>query len=486
MKKSLAFIVIITLTSLSLFFFYPKKKSKLICEDCNLIVISFTNLRKKNFYFYNKDKATTPNLKKFFSDSFVFKNAIAPASLTFTDFTSLFYSLQPNRHKFMNRNDRNASYEILKKHKSLPLILSEKGYQTAAFVSDEDYNSKNHLGNQFQLYFDKAFYPDHQIEFNNWEYEIGTKELVKPAIKWLEENHKNKFFLFIQAYDMHCPYTPERFFKMKYHLKHSEKINFDECYITLDKVQTEEVNKEKFYKLQNWRSFISKTVDNFVLFSSQDIEYLKNLYDAELENADHNIQLLLQTIKELNLEKNTVIVFMSEHGDYLGEEGFFMKASVLPRGNLHNVNLGFPLLIKLPTSSGSISQDQMFQSIDFAPTILDLLGIKGDDRMQGKSHLDIMSGKKVDQENDYAYSFSIRQRDFRDKGLFLLESIQNQNWKLDYFEHSDLQGKQIKVEKYLFDLKNDPDEKINLYEKGNSEIFLKLNEERLKSRDKYK
>lgn len=93
MKKviGLIFIVVVLVSGFILFkAIKPTVKSELSCDDCNVIVISLSNLRKNNMSFYNKSLNTTPNIDHFFSSSLYFTHAVAPASLTYTDAASFF------------------------------------------------------------------------------------------------------------------------------------------------------------------------------------------------------------------------------------------------------------------------------------------------------------------------------------------------------------------------------------------------------------
>jgi hypothetical protein len=145
MKKIL---LISFISSILLVSFLIQKKTiyanhKLSCPDCNLVIISLSNLRKNNMSYYGYPVNTTPNVDEFFKKSFYFERAIAPASLTFSDAISFFYSLQTNKHKFYNRSDRDRVIAKLKNSDSLTKILEKNGYSTAAFVSDEDYVFEN-------------------------------------------------------------------------------------------------------------------------------------------------------------------------------------------------------------------------------------------------------------------------------------------------------------------------------------------------------
>lgn len=443
----------------------PKNKTGFECKDCNLIIISLTNLRKDNLNLYGYKTNTSPNINRFFENSIKFENALAPASLTFTDLISLFYSLHPVKHNFMNRNDRDKVMPFIKQNLSLPRVLKDNGYETAAFVSDEDYSYDNGLGDQFDLYFDKKYYENYGILFKPWQYNVGTKDLVGPSIKWLDENKNKKFFLFLQAYDVHCPYNPEsKFINSELEKKSNKKIDFSSCFITLDSVK----KNKSYYELYDWHEFLNKKDQKPIPFRQEDINFLISRYDSEIMQADYYLNKLFVKIKELDLDKKTIIIFMSEHGDYLGENGYFMKAAVSAEGNLHNSNLGFPLLMKLPKLEKSLQFKEIFQTIDLAPTLLSLLNLEIPKKMQGKSHSDaIFKNEKL---NEFAFASASRKRDFISNGIFISEALQNNRWKLTRFEHQEFNKKTLKLEYKLFDLEND---KMELTNKADDEKTMR-------------
>ena len=459
--------ILIFLLAARFYIFNPFKTKEALnairCKDCNVIVISLSNLRKKNMSFYGSYRSTTSNIDNFFKDSLIFTHAFAPASLTYTDAISFFYSLQPTAHKFYSRDDRDLSHEILKSYVGFPQVLKSAGYKTAAFVSDEDYNRSNNFGELFDYYFDRDLYRDYGITFYPWKYNIGTKDLVNPTINWLKQNKSEKFFLFFQAYDMHCPYTPMGKFKNLYQKEHNQKINWDTCHITYSEAERIKKNNKIYYKLYNWMSFIKRVIDDGTLFEKRDLDHLTNLYDAELTNADDNLKPLFEEIEKLGLTKNTIIIFMSEHGDYLGEGGYFMKVAVTAKGNLHNANLNYPLMIRLPKVNKPFLQKQLVQTIDLAPTILDLVGLKPDEKMQGRSFLNTLRNSRS--FNDYAYSPAQRKRDFRFEGNFIVQTIQNHEWKYDYYEHKDFNGKTLNIEESLYHLPEDLEENYDVKDK---------------------
>lgn len=446
------------------------------CKNCNLIVISLTSLRKKNMSIYGYQRKTTPSIDKFFEHSYQFSNAFAPASLTFTDAISLFFSLSPNIHKAFIRKQKHRIGGFLKKHTSMTEVLSSAGYNTAAFVSDEDYDYQWGIGRTFQYYFDRTYYAENSILFHPFTYTVGTKQLVPIANRWLDSNYKKKFFLFLQGYDMHCPYSPGDPFASLYQSPHASSIPFTtECFMTRNGPEFVKQNGKTKQVLKSFFAFLKQKEIPYY-FDKADIEYLISRYDAELTQADYNLAALFEKIKSLNLDKNTVIVFLSEHGDYLGENGYFMKPSPGALGNLHNANLNFPLLIKLPNQSKKVAQNQLFQTIDIAPTLLDILGLRSSEKMQGKSFKSVLNTNSS--INEYAYGFSQRHEvDEKTNTVFSvhqLETIQNTEWKLNSaFEFKEPLVKVDKPEFYLYNLKKDPSEKNNII-KSEPAIFERL------------
>lgn len=438
------------------------------CKDCNLIVISLTSLRKRNMSFYGYERKTTPNLENFFKNSYVFHDVFVPATLTYTDAMSLFYSLSPQIHKAFVRAKKKYTNDTLKNYKSLADILGKNGYATAAFVSDEDYDFEWGLGRTFQLYFDRSKYADYGISYKPFSYTVGTKQLVPIASDWLQKNSKKKMFMFLQAYDLHCPFSPEPEFNKLFQLPHSRELPFDkECFMAKDAMKPIKKDGKTKFLMKSFFSYLDKTEKSYY-FEKQDIDYLISRYDAELAQADHYLNGLFKKIEELKLDKNSIIVFLTEHGDYHGENGYFFKTSATPEGNLHNANMVIPMMIKAPGLSKRQDQKQLVQLIDVAPSLLDMLSIQPDAKMQGKSFKNVLHTEK--EINDYQYAFSVRfgfvKVEKSGNYIYELESLQDHKWKLNHSIQYEYPKKIFIEEKYyLFDLKNDPEEKRDVIAK---------------------
>jgi len=132
-------------------------------------------------------------------------------------------------------------------------------------------------------------------------------------------------------------------------------------------------------------------------------------------------------------------------------------------------------------------QNQIIQTMDLTPTFLDLLGIKPDLKMQGKSFKNIIDTAL--EINDFAYGYSVRQNfselDRSINSYLELDTIQNHEWKLNCSREFKLPSKKFMNEKYfLFNLKKDPEEKMEISKKE-SAVFKKLKTVLLEKRHHY-
>ncbi len=121
-------------------------------------------------------------------------------------------------------------------------------------------------------------------------------------------------------------------------------------------------------------------------------------YLACIAAVDEGVGDLLDYLDETGLSKNTVVVYTSDQGFYLGEHGWFDKRFI------YNESFKTPLLVRWPdvVEPGSTS-DQMVQNLDFAQTFLDMAGIEAPDDMQGESIVPLLKGRDDQWDRDAVY-----------------------------------------------------------------------------------
>ena len=107
------------------------RSAPLECVDCNVIMISLSNVSAEHMSLYGYERVTTPNLDAWAKDAIVFENAFTQSSWTLPVGVSLFTSLYPYAHGVTDRYENNVLREDIA---TLPEILRDNGYTTAAFT----------------------------------------------------------------------------------------------------------------------------------------------------------------------------------------------------------------------------------------------------------------------------------------------------------------------------------------------------------------
>jgi arylsulfatase A-like enzyme len=147
-----------------------------------------------------------------------------------------------------------------------------------------------------------------------------------------------------------------------------------------------------------------------------DVAQMKALYRAELSMADHWFGNFMQRLHELRLERETLILFLSDHGFLLGERGYVAKMATQCHPELIHV----PLTIRSPDGRGAgRTTDYLTQTQDVATTLLDAGTVRRPDFMDGQSLLPLLEGRRGKRklaQRDYvtgAYSSIVFARDRR-------------------------------------------------------------------------
>jgi len=109
---------------------------------------------------------------------------------------------------------------------------------------------------------------------------------------------------------------------------------------------------------------------------------------GSITNIDHQIGRVLAALRRLGLEDNTVVIFTSDHGDYLGDHQLMLKGPIHYRGLVR-----VPFIWRDPQRRLQGAASALSSTIDIAPTILARAGVAGFNGIQGRSLLDVMAGK---------------------------------------------------------------------------------------------
>ena len=195
-------------------------------------------------------------------------------------------------------------------------------------------------------------------------------------------------------------------------------------------------------------------------------------YLGTIAAVDENVGRVLDYLEANKLTENTIIVYTSDQGFYLGEHGWYDKRFV------YDESFKTPLLIqwKGHIKPGTVS-DAMVQNLDYAQTFLDAAGIKAPDDMQGESMIPLLEGKINGWKREAVYYHY-----YEYPAVHMVKrhyAIVTKAYKLIHFYHDVNEWE-------LIDRKNDPLELKNVYNDPKyAEIVIKLKKELVEIRKKY-
>ncbi len=315
-----------------------------------VVVISVDTLRADFLGCYNPKMKTSPELDQFAAENVICRNVTSQASTTAPSHKSIFYSVYPSIHK---TSIRSVPQEKLQS----PIeTIRAKGFKTAAFTGGGQLSHAFGFARGFDKYWEplSSAGAKHQIQ-----------ETEAAAFAWLDQNYNDKFFLFLHTFEVHCPYDPPEKFFLKWSSWYEGQIRKENCY------------PNKYLRRP----------------SNADYEYVRSLYSAEVNYVDSFLGDLFRKLKSLGIYDDTLIVFLSDHGESLGEKGY------VGHSRLDEVELHVPLILHVP-GVGPTSIDAPLESIDVMPTVFELLGIKtGSYPFQGRSLVSLIREPRVFDKN---------------------------------------------------------------------------------------
>lgn len=307
----------------------------------NVIFYLVDTLRADRLGCYGYDKPISTSIDAFAQGAIVFDRAVGQSSWTRSSVASLFTGQWPVSHGAVGRRDR-LSEDAL----TLAEGLAASGYSSAAFVTNSNVDARFGLAQGFDVY--------QQIhEF------VRSGKITDRVLHWLQEEERTQpLFLYIHTSDPHERYIPSPEFLQEFA---PESVEF----LTL-------------YRGRDPRSEPQ---------SPGAIEHLEALYDAEIAENDASFGRLVEGLEELDLYEDSMIVFISDHGEEFFEHDAFSHGK-----NLFATTLDFPLIVKFPRQRSGARTSRLVQHADLLPTVFELAGLEIPSSVEGRSFADLASG----------------------------------------------------------------------------------------------
>lgn len=455
----------------------------------NIVYIMTDDHTAQMMSCYDKRYMSTPNLDKIANDGIRFTNSFVANSLSGPSRACLI----TGKHSCANKFYDNSTCVFDASQQTFPKLLQKAGYQTALI-------GKWHLESlptgftYWEILPGQGNYynPDFITQNNKKIKKHGyvTNIITDDALDWLENkrDRSKPFCLMIHHKAIHRDWLADTCNLNLYEDKEFKlPDNFFDNYEGRPAAASQEMSiikdmdliydlkmlrNDKTSRLKDmyvgllarmdstqraaWDKFYNPIIEDFYKRNLQGKElanwkfqrYLRD-YMKTVKSLDDNVGRVLDYLKEHGLEKNTLIVYSSDQGFYMGEHGWFDKRF------MYEESMRTPLIMRLPKDfnrKGDITE--MVQNIDYAPTFLELAGVKIPKDIQGISLVPLMKGQHpANWRKALYYHFYEYPAEHAVKRHY---GIRTEQYKLIHF-YNDID------EWELYDLKKDPTEMHNIY-----------------------
>jgi arylsulfatase A-like enzyme len=303
-------------------------KSGLGTERPNVIVYLIDTLRRDRLGSYGYDRPTSPEIDEFAAEATFFANSHGQSSWTKPTVASLFTGVWPPKHGATGWKHRlPASFETLAER------LQQAGWSTAGFVTNVN------AGRAFGIAqgFDTLWY----------QRKVDAAAVNGEVFTWLDNVDRSRpFFLYVHTMDPHAGYKPREPYRSAF------APNADQ--------------------MPSWKPRWKWPIENAPIFS--------DLYDAEVAQNDAAFGELLDRLRQFDLYEDSLVIFLSDHGEEFREHGGWRH-----NRRLFSETLDVPLVIKFPGQKEAKRSDLPVSHVDVLPTVLDVVGLPAFEAADGQS-----------------------------------------------------------------------------------------------------
>lgn len=339
-----------------------------------------------------KPVVKTPNLDKLAKNGVRFTNSVVTNSICTPSRAAMLTGQYSHKNSVYTLNDALDKGRVHLGH-----MMRMLGYQTAIIgkwhlaIDPTGFDNWNILPGQ-GVYINPKLRPmgTKPKELKEYTGEYSEDVITNLSIDWIKKRDKSKPFMLLCHFKApHRPWDPAPRYKELYK---DTKIPEPETLLDDYKGRAKQVGLirmrvgEDFQK-RDLEMEIPKDMGRDELRKWAYQHYLKR-YLSCVAAVDENVGRLLAFLQEAGLEEDTIIIYTSDQGFFLGEHGFYDKRL------MYEPAITTPLIIHWPghTKAGTVNTD-MIINIDHAPTFLEIAGGKATKEMDGKSYKSILEGK---------------------------------------------------------------------------------------------
>lgn len=462
----------------------------------NIIVIFSDDHALQAISAYGSPYVKTPNIDRIANEGAIFKNTFCTNSICAPSRAVL---LTGKYNHINGQYDNRTGTRINTGQPMFPQYLQHNGYQTAWIGKWHINNHPQHFDYWKILPGQGLYYNPDFINMDSSRVRVdgyATDIITDEALSWLDtgRDRSKPFSLVIghkaphrewqpdvqdlHAFDDKTFPVPDNFFDEYAGRKAAQfqlmeikdlrwdydlKVNTEDVGYVKRMTSNQKAGWDKYYESENARLDTTKmTPKEVALWKYQ--RYMHD-YMACIISLDRNIGRVLDYLDKKGLSENTIVIYSSDQGFYLGEHGWFDKRFMYEQSLRMPFVMRYPKIIKQKTVI-----NDMIVNLDFAPTILELAGVTVPSDMQGKSVLPLVQKGKVPVK--WRKSMYYHYYEFPDSHRVMPHfGVRTDRYKLIYFY-----GDESFWE--FYDLNTDPQEMKNGYgDQRNDKIILQLKKE---------
>ena len=349
----------------------PPSGAALSGRSSNVILVSLDTVRYDDLGFNGSEIVETPALDALAEESVVFDNVITPFPMTAPSHMSMLTGLSPSTG--VGHGVKSNGMKIDESIPTLATILDEAGYRTGAVIGGFSLSRQGTgLQRGFNYYHDifntglrARFFPDQiwlltvsKIFRRIFNIREGlphgrTKSadvVTNQAIRWLDRNSSQPFFLFVHYFDAHYLYAPPPPYDTMY-MPDYEGPYRDEAMRQIDLV---------------------RQLDTF---TEEDFEYFRAMYRGEISFVDNQFSRLVDWLDTNGMFEDTLVIVVSDHGESF-EHGYYYDHT----DRVYEQLIHVPMMIRDPDAraNGVTGEriDTLVNVSDIFFTVLDFLGLE--------------------------------------------------------------------------------------------------------------
>ncbi len=331
----------------------------------NLLFFGIDSLRRDHMSHYGYDRLTTPHITKYAQTGITFNKCFSPHIPT----TPGYANMVTGRDCFGTGVVGLSQTTIADGVPVLAEMLREQGYETTCVGF-----RGNVSGRGYDNYLDfPGWGPDH--DDGRAHKAENLNDVTLPELERLAKGDK-PFFLFMRHMDPHSPYlSPAPFMDMFF--------QGDACDPTDNRMQS-------VYDFRPFGDYIKSWVPE----GCTNPDYVIAQYDSAVAYMDSCINVVLEKLKALGIEEDTIVVFTSDHGETLYDHDCYFD-----HHGMYDCTLVVPLIVcwknHLPAG---VRIDDYCQLKDVTPTLLDIMGIDTGLPFEGRSLMPLVRGEEREAE----------------------------------------------------------------------------------------